>query len=238
MAQPEKAYRKCTRCNVNLPLTTFKQKRCGNYKKRCEVCCKKSREYVRNKNRCEHGREKSKCKDCGGVSVCCHGRIKSQCKDCGGGSICSHNRQKSRCKDCGGSQICPHNRDKSKCKDCGGSQICPHNRQKSICKECDFQGYLGSIVRNRTIQALKSKKSKKTLEYLGCNISTFKQHIQKQFKPGMTWDNYGSEWHIDHVIPLKYNKPTLEQTIERLHYKNTQPLWAAENIAKGNRYIG
>jgi hypothetical protein len=49
----------------------------------------------------------------------------------------------------------------------------------------------------------------------------------------MTWDNYG-EWHIDHITPLKYNNPSLEEVIERLHYTNTQPLWAEENLSKGN----
>jgi hypothetical protein len=41
---------------------------------------------------CPHGRDKCKCKDCGGSSVCAHGRIKSRCKYCGGSQICSHNR--------------------------------------------------------------------------------------------------------------------------------------------------
>ena len=69
-------------------------------------------------------------------------------------------------------------------------------------------------------------------------MNTFKKHIQDQFKPNMSWENYGSEWHIDHIVPLKYDNPTLQQTIERLHYTNTQPLWATENTSKGNRYIG
>ena len=56
-------------------------------------------------------------------------------------------------------------------------------------------------------------------------------------KLDMSWDNHG-DWHIDHIIPLKYDNPTLEQTIQRLHYTNTQPLWATENISKGNRYVG
>ena len=77
--------KKCTRCKVNLPLSAFKQKRCGNYKSYCEVCCKKRREYIR-KNKCAHNRIKYYCKDCGGSSVCKHNRRKSQCKDCGGGS--------------------------------------------------------------------------------------------------------------------------------------------------------
>ena len=66
---------------------------------------------------CEHGREKSKCKDCGGASICQHGREKSRCKECGGVAICQHGRQKPQCKDCGGASICQHGRQKSLCKD-------------------------------------------------------------------------------------------------------------------------
>ena len=34
------------------------------------------------KKACEHGRQRSKCKDCGGARICAHGRIRSQCKEC------------------------------------------------------------------------------------------------------------------------------------------------------------
>ena len=72
-------------------------------------------------------------------------------------------------------------------------------------------------------------------EYLGCNIETFKKHIEQQSTEGMSWENYG-ERHIDHKTPLKYNKPLLE-VVQRLHYTNTQPMWASENMSKGCRYI-
>jgi len=88
------------------------------------------------KNHCIHNRQKSNCKECGGIGICIHNRRKRYCKECGGSQICEHNRIKSQCKDCGGSQICVHNRKKSDCKDCGGSQICVHNRRKSGCKDC------------------------------------------------------------------------------------------------------
>ena len=63
-----------------------------------------------------------------------------------------------------------------------------------------------------------------------------RQHdLQLQFKQGMTWENHG-EWHIDHKIPIAYKQdgisPTLEEVEKRLHYTNTQPLWASENISK------
>ena len=49
----------------------------------------------------------------------------------------------------------------------------------------------------------------------------------------MNWDNYG-EWHIDHIKPLSLAKNELD-VIELCNYKNLQPLWALENIIKGNR---
>ena len=92
---------------------------------------------------------------------------------------------------------------------------------------------MSSRVRN----ALKSEKSKLSVEYLGCTIEEFKAHIEEQFKEDMTWENYG-EWHIDHITPLKYGTPSIEEVVERLHYTNTQPLWATDNMSKGNRFVG
>jgi hypothetical protein len=90
----------------------------------------------KNKNKCEHNRQKSSCKDCGGSQICEHNRHKSSCKECGGGSICEHNKVKSDCKECGGSRYCEHSRRKSLCKECGGSGLCKHNKIKYRCKEC------------------------------------------------------------------------------------------------------
>jgi hypothetical protein len=88
------------------------------------------------KYKCEHNKERSRCRDCGGRAFCDHGRIKSQCRDCGGSVFCIHNKRKSTCKDCNGSGICIHNKIKSTCKECGGSEICIHGKFKSSCKEC------------------------------------------------------------------------------------------------------
>jgi hypothetical protein len=70
--------------------------------------------------RCEHGRQISQCKECGGGSICEHGRLRSVCKECGGSQICEHGRVRSQCKECGGSQICEHGRQRYSCKECGG----------------------------------------------------------------------------------------------------------------------
>ena len=57
---------------------------------------KKTKSYVR----CEHGRQKAYCKDCGGSRICPHGRQKATCKECGGSQICIHKKIRTRCKDC------------------------------------------------------------------------------------------------------------------------------------------
>jgi hypothetical protein len=74
-------------------------------------------------------------------------------------------------------------------------------------------------------------KTSRTHEILGCDYETFKNHIESQFKDGMTWENK-SEWHYDHKIPIASAKT--EQDVIRLnHYLNLQPLWAKENMSKG-----
>jgi hypothetical protein len=234
---------RCTRCKVYHNPAQFNRKRNGDLVKQCIRCRDVAKQYTRNK--CEHNRVKSTCKECGGSSICEHKLVKSQCKKCGGSQVCIHSRQKSQCKNCGGGSICEHKRVRSKCKDCGGSQVCIHSRQKSTCKDCDPAGHLRCVVSGRIQSALKSNKNGSSIEYLGCTIDELKEHIEKQFTDGMTWDNRGNgpnAWHINRICPIKYAEngvaPTLEDVIERLHWKNTKPMWATENISKGNRFIG
>ena len=47
---------------------------------------------------CEHGRQKSRCRHCGGAGMCPHGRRKYVCHDCGGSDICRHDKRYSLCK--------------------------------------------------------------------------------------------------------------------------------------------
>ena len=131
-------------------------------------------------------------------------------------------------------------RRRSKCKDWGGSQINQHKRKKSRCKDCEPKEHLTDGVRSQVRKALQSDKKRSSQDYLGSDIATFKAHLESQFKEGMSWDNNG-DCHIDHWMPLRYKlgrkTPTLEEVTQRLHYTNTNPLWASENVANGNKYV-
>lgn len=86
--------------------------------------------------RCEHDRERTKCKECGGGYICMHQREKSTCVDCHGASVCEHNKQRAICKDCNGTTICEHGKQRPRCRDCNGSAICQHDRERTRCKDC------------------------------------------------------------------------------------------------------
>jgi hypothetical protein len=118
---------------------------------------------------------------------------------------------------------------------------CFHKTERQCCKICSPNAYLVRLVRKRVSIALKSNKNKRSLEYLGCDGATFREHLQQSFEDGMTWENQG-EWEIDHIVPVAYKQdgiePSIDEVVKRLHYLNCQAMWKIENIKKGNRYCG
>ena len=65
-----------------------------------------------------------------------------------------------------------------------------------------------------------------------------KEHLEKQFKPGMNWSNHSLRgWHIDHIRPLsKFDCTDPKELKKACHYSNLQPLWADENLKKKDKY--
>ena len=70
---------------------------------------------------------------------------------------------------------------------------------------------------------------------IGCNSLEFKHHIEKQFRRGMTWDNYGTYWHVDHILPCaSFDHTNKMQVAQCWHYTNLRPLRATENMLKSD----
>lgn len=100
------------------------------------------------------------------------------------------------------------------------------NRSKN-----DLLYKLSRRLRNRLYYALKKNEWKKNThfsEYIGCSLEELKQHLESQFESGMTWDNYGKIWDIDHIIPLS-NAYNDEMMYKLCHYKNLRPLCSIIN---------
>ena len=80
------------------------------------------------------------------------------------------------------------------------------------------------------------RKKFRTQAHLGCTIPHARDHIEKQFKKGMTWDNYG-EWNIDHIIPLCAFDLTREnELMQACNWRNLRPMWAEDNLAKSGSH--
>ena len=99
---------------------------------------------------------------------------------------------------------------------------------------------LGALMRYH-LKKNETTKPGKLEEVLGYSISELKEHLESKFEPWMNWDNYGTEWHIDHVVPASWFN---YQRVEDIGFKkcweleNLQPLSVFENISKNNRWAG
>ncbi len=80
------------------------------------------------------------------------------------------------------------------------------------------------------------KKCASITHLVGCSMPELKSHIERQFTKRMTWANYGSYWHCDHIMPITYFDLSKDEEQARCsHFTNLRPLEASRNMARGNR---
>jgi hypothetical protein len=80
---------------------------------------------------------------------------------------------------------------------------------------------------------------------LGYTKEEFCQHIENLFEDGMTWENHGTVWQVDHIRPIAsflLSKDDIEHNIEVTKkcndLKNLRPLFSKENNIKKSWYLG
>lgn len=90
------------------------------------------------------------------------------------------------------------------------------------------------------LQRFGGEKSKRTMDLIGCSVQELREHLEKQFQPGMTWENWSiSGWHIDHIRPCaSFDLTDPIQQAQCFHYTNLQPLWAKDNMIKKDYWEG
>jgi len=104
----------------------------------------------------------------------------------------------------------------------------------------NIQYKLSKALRSRLYHALQgNQKTGSAVRDLGCSIDELKMHLESKFQSGMSWDNWSFDgWHIDHIKPLaSFDLSDRAQLLLACHYTNLQPLWAIDNLSKGDSII-
>lgn len=118
------------------------------------------------------------------------------------------------------------------------------NNRLSYVRERDKQRYntdaefrLKKILRTRLYKTIKGNKtSKHLLSALGIPLLDFRKWIEFQFDDSMCWDNYGTYWEIDHVLPCDSFDLTKEEEVSICFcWKNMRPLLKIDNSKKSNK---
>jgi hypothetical protein len=95
---------------------------------------------------------------------------------------------------------------------------------------------LVKTTRTRIAMVLSGHKSVKSAHLVGCSAEKLKRHLEEQFVSGMNWENYGSYWHADHIIPLAwFDLSDPNQQRWAFHYTNLQPLTKEDNLRKNSK---
>ena len=160
------------------------------------------------------------------------------------------------CSKCGGlkdySEFCVDRKKKdglqSQCKTCKSESIVmyyqqhPDRRSKLPKEKALAKYYKNRLAWNfsrRMRRSLNGNKSGIKWECLvGYNLGDLRKHLESQFVDGMSWDNYGIVWHIDHIVPISAFSITSYECGDFKRcwsLENLQPLFAKDNLRKSNK---
>jgi hypothetical protein len=91
-------------------------------------------------------------------------------------------------------------------------------------------------IRAKTRMAIKNKSWRDggpTQALLGVDKETFMSYLESKFTDGMSWDNYGEVWNLDHIVPLSSaNDET--QMYNLAHFLNVRPIYKNDNLIKSD----
>lgn len=111
-------------------------------------------------------------------------------------------------------------------------------RQSTARRLSPVEGSLNNRIACRLRYTLAGKKhGRKSFDVLGYTVEELRAHLERQFLPGMSWDNMG-KWHIDHIVPLasfSFTGPEDPEVRRAWALTNLRPLWAHDNHIKKDK---
>lgn len=95
---------------------------------------------------------------------------------------------------------------------------------------------VSSHMRTLIHRGLKGRKQGRSWRsFVPYTLDELMRHLERQFHSGMSWENHGSAWHIDHIVPLNvFSFASADDPEFRAAWAltNLRPLWAFDNLTK------
>lgn len=119
-----------------------------------------------------------------------------------------------------------------------------YKRQYERTARLDHRNKLLAAMRSRVATALRAavRKGKPVtdrgaMRLVGCSVAELMMHLESQFGPGMTWENFGrTGWHVDHIYPVgRADLSDGAHVRAAFSWMNCRPAWGDENLKKNAR---
>ena len=109
-----------------------------------------------------------------------------------------------------------------------------NNERRKSRKQADPNYKIAENLRSRMNAAIRNgQKAGSAVDDLGISVEAFRMYLAEQFEEGMTWENHGTLWHVDHIKPLcQFDLTDRDQFLEAANWMNQRPLWAIDNLKK------
>lgn len=98
----------------------------------------------------------------------------------------------------------------------------------------NFRTAIYQVLKENSVE-----KNKSYFDVLQYTPEELINHLEKQFKDDMTWENYGV-WHVDHKLPItsfEIQEMGDKEFMRCWSLDNLQPMWGEENIRKSNKVL-
>lgn len=112
--------------------------------------------------------------------------------------------------------------------------------RRAVKQACDPGFRLNRRMSSAIARTLKTGKGGKSWQSLvPYTLDRLHKHIERQFLPGMSWENMG-EWHIDHIVPLSsflFESEGDPEFQAAWAITNLRPLWGKDNLVKSSKVL-
>lgn len=154
----------------------------------------------------------------------------------------SKGRLKGVCKPCDDARRSQWNKDNPERHNEHGRRTFAKNYKKNRANPVwVMKRRVGSAVANFLAkQDTPGHKQRPTFEALPYTAEQLVEHLESQFDDKMTWDNYGTYWHVDHIYPqskLPFDSLDHPNFLKCWALENLRPLEAKENIMKSDKVL-